>query len=71
MIRDPQRLAELEARHQRETYGNMSFRQALARFVALWREAQLLRGDLGTDWQADLDPDLAIARAVNGLPPDA
>ncbi len=42
---------------------------ALERFEALWAEALAL-GVLGqVDWETDLEPDLAVARAVNGLPP--
>jgi len=33
------------------------------------QEARLLRPDLGLDWRDDLAPDLAVARALNGLPP--
>jgi hypothetical protein len=48
-----------------------SFEEALARFEALWRFARSVRPDLGEDWRADLGPDFAVARAINGLPPAA
>jgi hypothetical protein len=49
----------------------MTFEDAVVRFAALWAEAKALRPDLGADWEADLAPDLAVARASNGLPPSA
>jgi len=53
----------------RATYGAMPFAEALARFERLWQHARALRPDLGDDWREDLAADLAVARAVNGLPP--
>jgi hypothetical protein len=44
---------------------------ALARFAALWVHARALNPDFGSDWLDDLEPDLAVARAVNGLPPSS
>lgn len=69
MIRHTDRLRELDRRWERQTYGSMTFEEALARFSALWVEARGLRDDLGADWEEDLRADFAIARAVNGLPP--
>ena len=71
MIRSPAMLQQLEARYQREALRGLYFPQALAIFSALWAEARTLRPDLGSDWLEDLEPDLAVARAVNGLPPSA
>ena len=69
MLRPTDRLRELDRRWERDTYGALTFREALARYSALWAEARALRDDLGADWEKDLAPTLAIARAVNGLPP--
>lgn len=69
MLRSTDRLLELDRRWEREMYGSMSYREALARYSALWAEALALREDIGADWEEDLEPALAIARAVNGLPP--
>jgi hypothetical protein len=71
MVRVTDELAALEDRYGREAFRDLSFPEALARFSAFWVEARALRSDLGTDWLEDLAPDLAIARAVNGLPPAA
>jgi hypothetical protein len=49
----------------------MTYGEALARFAALWAEARLLNPELGQNWLEDLEPDFAVARAVNGLPPAA
>lgn len=48
----------------------MSYQQALELFGALWAEARALNPDIGRDWTSDLEADLAVARAVNGLPLD-
>lgn len=71
MIRDGGPLQELERRFERETLAGLSYPEALRLFGALWAEALLLNPQMGDDWQEDLAPDLAIARAVNGLPPSA
>lgn len=72
MIRPSPILAELDRRHARERLARRSWQEALEVYAALWREARSLDPDFpGRDWRADLIPDLAIARAVNGLPPDA
>lgn len=69
MLEPTERLESLDRRWERDAYGDLSFPRALARFAALWEEALLLRDDPGGDWRADLEADLAVARAVNGLPP--
>ena len=69
MIHSSKRLEELEAQDQREAYRDMTYAEALQRFEALWAEARALRPDFGDDWENDLEPVLAVARAVNGLPP--
>ena len=38
-------------------------------FEALWDEAKATNPAFPGDWKADIASDLAIARAVNGLPP--
>lgn len=71
MIRPGGRLAALEARYGREAFRNLSYAEALETFAALWAEACALSPQTraGADWRDDLASDLAIARAVNGLPP--
>jgi hypothetical protein len=69
MIRLSSKVGELEARYQREALAGLRYAEALERFAALWAEARVLHPELGVDWQADLEADLAVARAVNGLPP--
>lgn len=67
MIRDTPRLRALDRRYEREAYGGMSYADALDRFAALWavaREVGVAGG--GEDWKRDLEPDLAIARVLNG-----
>src|SRR5688572_14488054 len=69
MIVSSRRLDEFEAQYQREAFATLSYGDALARFAALWAEARIIRPDLGQDWQEDVEADVAVARAVNGLPP--
>ncbi len=69
MINASRRLAEFEARYQREAYADRTYVEALARFAALWAEARALNPELGADWSHDLQADIAVARALNGLPP--
>jgi hypothetical protein len=71
MLRPTDRLHELEARDERERGRSLTYADALERYAALWREAQALNPSLGADWADDLTADLALARAVNGLPPAA
>lgn len=69
MIEETKGLQELEARYQREAFAGLTYDDALTRFTTMWDHARRLNPDLGADWEADLASDLAIARAVNGLPP--
>jgi len=69
MVISSHQLAEFERRFEGETYSDLAYAGALARYAALWAYARELSPDVGTDWQDDLEPDLAIARAVNGLSP--
>ena len=47
----------------------MTYAEALDLFAALWAEARVLNPDFPGNWRTDVEPDLAIARALNGLPP--
>ncbi len=71
MIQPSARLQRFEAQYQREAFRDLTYDEALEWFASLWAEARALRSDLGHDWLADLDADFAVARAVNGLSPDA
>lgn len=70
MIRSSEELRRFERRYAREHAP--SYHRALALFEALWVEARLL--DPGFPhpelWEEDLAPDLAVARALNDLPPE-
>jgi hypothetical protein len=69
MIVPCERLAAFERSYLQDVLGDMTYARALGLFTALWIEAQHLNPDIGTDWQDDLEPTLAIARALNGLSP--
>ena len=49
------------------TVERMCFAQALAWYEGALAEVRALRPDFDADWLEDLEPDFAIARAVNGL----
>lgn len=68
MIRSPATLNDLE-RHYAQTYvARRSYAEALAIFAALWRHARLVNPELPTDWREDVEPDITLARVLNGLP---
>lgn len=69
MIRATARWREFEARYRREAYRDLSFRDALSIFEAMWVHARKLNPQLGEDWREDLEATIAVARALNGLPP--
>lgn len=71
MIKSPHLLQELHRRYEREALADLSYDVALQRFGALWTEASELGAIDNEDWLTDLEPDLAIARILNGLPPAA
>jgi hypothetical protein len=70
MIRASHELTLFERAYARSRR-NTTYLEALEIFEALWEEAAALNPDFPGDWVADLAPDLAVARAVNGLPPHA
>lgn len=67
MIRDPEKVADLERRFARERLARMSYADALAIFAALWQEASMLNPQFPGNWRDDLEADFAVGRAVNGL----
>ncbi|MFQ6047348.1 MAG: hypothetical protein ACE5PT_13500 [Gemmatimonadales bacterium] len=69
MIVASDRLKRLEEQYLRSIEASQHFPDALARFAALWAEARAVDPSIGEHWLQDIDPDLAVARAVNGLPP--
>lgn len=69
MLKRTKDLEDLDRRWEQHAYGELSFHHALGRFAALWQQARVLHAEPGRDWQSDLEADLAIARAVNDLPP--
>jgi len=71
MLRPSPDLDGIDRRHARERLGARTYAEALEVFAALWGEAVALNPDFPGDWREDLAPDLAIARAVNGLPPES
>lgn len=71
MLRPSPELEAFERRYAREVLGKRSYHEALGIFAALWAEASHLNPGFPLPWQADLDADLAIARVLNHLPPNA
>lgn len=69
MIRSSESLQRFAEDYARERIGSRSYEEALAIFTALWTEAASLNPGFPGDWREDLEPDLAVARAVNGLEP--
>ena len=69
MMRPNARWQEFDARYRREAYRDLSFREALSIFEAMWVHARNLNPHLGEDWREDIKASIAVARALNGLPP--
>jgi hypothetical protein len=68
MIRNFAKLEALHRRHEDERLAAMTYEEALAIYTALWIEARDLHWDGAQDWLYDLEPDLAVARAINDGP---
>ena len=71
LIRSSPELERFEREYARARDKKATYAQALEIFEALWAEAKALNPDFPGDWEVDLVPDFAVARAINGLPPDA
>ena len=69
MLRSSRTLELFEREYARSRGRAATYAQALEVFEALWVEAIALNPDFPGDWETDLAPDLAVARAINGLPP--
>lgn len=68
MLNPTERWAAFKAGDERSDR-ELSFRDALSIFEALWAEAEALDADFTEPWLADFEADFRIARALNGLPP--
>jgi hypothetical protein len=68
VIRATQRLDSFERRYAIEQAKTRSFREALAVYAALWKEAASLSPGFPGTWQDDIDADLELGRVLNGLP---
>ena len=71
MLRRTAGLEQLEGAYARERLARMTYQDALRLFASLWVEARRLNPSFPGDWRSDIEPDLAVARALNGLPPGA
>lgn len=69
MIRHTPSLDAIQRRYSREVLAERTYQEAVAMFEALWRQALRLNPEFPGDWREDIASDLAVARAVNGLPP--
>ncbi len=70
MIRPSPELTRFEREYARSRDSTSTYLSAARIFEALWDEARALNPDFPGDWERDIAPDLAVARALNGLPPD-
>ena len=69
MLNPTQQWRDFEAADEREAWRGLTYEAALERYAAWWAYARELRPDIGDDWEEDVQADIAVARAVNGLPP--
>jgi hypothetical protein len=68
VIRATDRLRSFELRYAIEQSKTRGFREALAVYEALWKEAASLNPAFPGAWQDDMDADLELGRVLNGLP---
>lgn len=68
MIRATERLDSFERRYAIEQARTRGFREALAVYEALWKEAVSLNRGFPGAWQDDIDADVELGRVLNGLP---
>jgi hypothetical protein len=68
---DSAEVTELELRHTREVSGLLTYREAVARFTALWVYARRVNPDFQTPWEIDVAADIELARVLNGLSPSS
>jgi len=72
MLNKPAVIARFEREDARRRYGNLSYLESLRLFEAMWAHAAAIDpGFAERDLDSGLESALAIARAVNGLPPRA
>jgi hypothetical protein len=65
VIRPTGELAAFERRFARKQADAASHARSLEIFTALWMEALALGAWPRRDWEADLEPDLAVARVLD------
>jgi hypothetical protein len=68
MIGDAQRLADFERWYARSRVDRLTYEDALAIFVGLWRHARLLNPDFPGNWREDIEADIELARVLNARP---
>ncbi len=71
MIRTTPELASFEHLDGRTQGAVRTFSDALRVFEAMWAEAVLVCPGFPGDWKDDVEPDLAVARALNESAPHA
>lgn len=68
MIHATDRLESFERHYAIEQARGRGFREALAVYEALWKEATSISPGFPARWQDDLEADLELGRVLNGLP---
>jgi len=72
MLKNPELIARFEREDARRRYGDLSYPEALRLFEAMWAHAAAIDpGFAERHLDSGLEGVLAIARAINGLPPRA
>lgn len=71
MIKSPDKIRKMEASYAGSVYREMDYEEALDVFEALWLEAISLNPRIGQLWKEDIEPDIVLARILNGLSPEA
>jgi len=68
LIRSSERLRDFERSYAAAEQSQRSYRDALDIFAALWRYARQMNPAFPGGWEQDVEPDIELARVLNGLP---
>lgn len=68
LIRSSERLRDFERSYAAADQSQRSYRDALDIFAALWRYARQMNPTFPGGWEQDVEPDIELARVLNGLP---
>ena len=70
MVNRTEELDNFETKQARSAFAHLTYEEALRRFTEMWDYARIINPEIGTearDWREDIEPDIRLAAALNGL----